>query len=60
MKPEIYNRNVDTRNELLANFLVEDGRIKKRDDQLRRTKPGPGTGFAKRFEDDGGIFVHLW
>jgi hypothetical protein len=37
MKGEIYKRNVDTRDELLAGILDATASIEKRDDELRRT-----------------------
>jgi hypothetical protein len=37
MKSEGYKRKVDTRDELLASTLDAAARIKKREDQLRRT-----------------------
>jgi hypothetical protein len=37
MKGEIYKRNVDTRDELLAGILDATASIQKREDELRRT-----------------------
>jgi hypothetical protein len=37
MKSEVYKRRVDTWNELFARILYAAARIKKREDQLRRT-----------------------
>jgi hypothetical protein len=59
MKREVYKRNVDTRDELLARILDAAARIKEREDQLRRTKRDLRTRTAKCIEVDGGIFEHL-
>jgi hypothetical protein len=59
MKSEVYNRKVDTRDELLARILDAAARIKKREDQLRRTTRDLRTRVAKGSEVDGGIFEHL-
>jgi uncharacterized protein YodC (DUF2158 family) len=37
MKGEIYKRNADTRDELLAGILDATASIQKREDELRRT-----------------------
>jgi hypothetical protein len=37
MKSEVYKRNVDTADELLASILDVAGCIKRREDQMRRT-----------------------
>jgi hypothetical protein len=37
MKSEVYKRNVDTRDELLARMLDAAACVKRREDQLRRT-----------------------
>ena len=56
---EVYKRKVDTPDELLACILDAAARIKKGEDQLRRTKRDLRTPVAKCTEDDGGIFEHL-
>ena len=50
---------MDTRDELFARILYAAGRIKKREDQLRRTTRDLRTQTAKGTEADGGIFKHL-
>ena len=45
--------------ELLAHILDAAARIKKSEDQLRRTTRDLRTRFAKCTEVDGGIFEHL-
>ena len=55
MKSEVYKRKVDTSDELLARILVAAARIKKREDQLRRTTRDLRTRFARCIEVDGGI-----
>ena len=47
MKSEVYKRKVDTRDELLARILDAAARIKKSEDQLRRTKHDIRTRVAK-------------
>jgi len=47
MKSEIYKRNVNTADELVARILDAAACIKKREDQLRRTTHGLRTGVAK-------------
>jgi hypothetical protein len=59
MKSEVYQRKVDTREELLARILDASARIKKREDQLRRTTHDLGTRVAKGIEVDGGILEYL-
>jgi len=59
MKSEVYKRRVDTRNELFARILDAAARIKKREDQLRRTTRDLQTRGAKCTEVDGGIFERL-
>jgi hypothetical protein len=56
MKSEVYKRNEDTRNEFLAHILEAAARIKKREDQLRRTTRDIRTRFAKCNEADSEIF----
>jgi hypothetical protein len=59
MKCEIYERKVDTRDELLAGTLDAAASTKKHEDQLRRKTRDLRTRLAKCFEFDGGIFGHL-
>jgi len=59
MKSELYKREVDTRDELLARILDAAARMKKRTDHLRRIKRDRCTRVAKCIEADGGIYVHL-
>jgi hypothetical protein len=59
MKSEIYERKVDTRDELLAGSLDAAARTKKREVQLRRTTRDLLTRVAKCVEVDGGILEHL-
>jgi hypothetical protein len=59
MKSEVYKRKVDTRDELLARSLDAAARIKKREDQLRRTTRDLCTRVAKCTEAGGGIFGNL-
>jgi hypothetical protein len=47
MKSEVYKRNVDTRDGLLARILDAAARIKTREDQLRRTTRDLRTRIAK-------------
>jgi hypothetical protein len=47
LKSEVYKRNVDTADELLASILDAAGCIKKREDQLRRTARHLDTAVAK-------------
>jgi hypothetical protein len=55
MKSEVYKTKVDTRDELLARILDAVPRIKKREDQLRRTTRDQRTRVAKCTEVGGGI-----
>jgi hypothetical protein len=55
MKSDVYKRKVDTWYELLARILDAATRIKKREDQLRRTIRDLRTRVAKCVEVDGGI-----
>jgi hypothetical protein len=50
-------KKVDTRDELLARILHVVARIKKREDQCRRTTRNLRTRIAKRTEVGGDIFV---
>jgi hypothetical protein len=52
MKGEIYKRNVDTRDELLAGILDATASIQKPEDELRRTARDLRTRVAKCTEDD--------
>jgi hypothetical protein len=56
MKSEIYKRNLDTPDELLTRIFDAGFRIRKRENQLRRTTPDLHTRFAKCIEVDGRIF----
>ena len=59
MNSEVYERKVDTPDELLARILDAAASIKKREDQLRRTTRDLRTRVAKCTEVDGGIFERL-
>jgi len=59
MKGEVYKRKVDTTDELLASVLDAAARVKKREDQVRRSKCDLRSRVAKCAEADGGIFEHL-
>jgi hypothetical protein len=59
MKSKVFERNVDTRDELLARILDAASHIKEREVQLRRTIRDLRTRVAKFTEVDGGIFEHL-
>jgi len=56
MKGEVYKRKVDIRDELLALILDAAARIKKREDQLRKTTRDLRIGVAKCIEVENGIF----
>jgi hypothetical protein len=56
---DVYKRKVDKQNELLARILHAAARIKKHEDQLRRTTRDLRTRVAKCTEVDGGILEHL-
>jgi len=58
MKIEVYKIKMDTRNELPAGIMGAAARIKKREDQLRRTTRDLHTRFAKCTEFHGGIFEY--
>jgi hypothetical protein len=58
MKSEVYKKNVETRDEVLARILDSAARIKKLEDQLRRTTRDLRTRVAKCIEVDVGIFEH--
>jgi hypothetical protein len=59
MKSEIYEWKVDTRDKFFARMLDAAARIKKREDQLRRTTRDLRTRVAKCIEVDGGIFEYF-
>jgi len=59
VKSEVSIINIDQADELLARILDAAGRIKEREDQLRRTTRDLRTRVAKSTEADGGIFKHL-
>jgi hypothetical protein len=56
MKNEVYKGKMDTRDELLARILDAAARIKKREDQIRRTTRDLRTRVVKCTEVDGGGF----
>ena len=61
MEREVYKINVDTPDELLTRILDAAVRIKKRQDQLRRTTRDLRTRVAKCIDVDVGIFEQsLW
>jgi hypothetical protein len=60
MNREVCKINVDIRDGLLARIFKAAARIKKREDQLRRTTRDLSTGVAKCNEFGGGIFEHLF
>jgi hypothetical protein len=60
MKSEPDKRRVGTPDELLAGIFYAVARMKKREDQLRRTTRDLYTRAAKCIEVDGGIFEQLF
>jgi hypothetical protein len=58
VKSEVYKRQVDAPDELLARILGAAARVKKREDQLSRTTRDLRTRVAKCTQVDGGIFEH--
>ena len=60
MKIEVYKRNVDTLDELLVRILDAAARIKKREDQLRRTTRDLRTRVVKCTEVYGGMLEQLF
>jgi hypothetical protein len=58
MKSEVYERKVDTRDELLSVILDSAARIKEHEDQIGQTRD-LRTRAAKNTDGDGGIFEHL-
>jgi hypothetical protein len=59
MKSKVFERNVDTRDQLIARILNAAFHIKEREVQLRRTILSLRTRVVKFTEADGGIFEHL-
>jgi len=59
MKGEVYKRNSDTRDELLARILDVAAHINKCENQLRRTTRDFRTWVTMCIEAGGGIFEHL-
>ena len=59
MKSEIYERNVDTRDELLVRVLDAPARTKKRENQLRQATRDLVTRVAKFVYVGGGILDYL-
>jgi hypothetical protein len=53
---EVYERNLDTRDELLPRILDAAALVTKSEDQLRRKTHGLRTRVAKCVEVGGGIF----
>ena len=51
---------MDTRDELLCRNVDAAARMKKREDQLRRTTHDLRTRVAKCTEADGGFFEHVF
>ena len=60
MKSEVYNRNVDTRDELLARTLDAAAPTDQRQDHVRRTARDLRTRVAKCTEFGGGIYERLF
>ena len=59
MKSEVYKRQVITQDKLFARILDAAARIKRHEDQLRRTTRDLHTRVAKWTEVGGGILEHL-
>jgi len=59
LNSEVYKRKVDTRHDLIAHILDAAARIKKREDQVRRTTRVRRIRVAHCFEYGGGIFQRL-
>ena len=57
---QVYKRNVDTRDELLARILDDAAHIDRRADQLKRNIHDLRTQFAQPIMADSGIFEHLF
>ena len=60
MKSEGHRRKEDTRDQLLADIRNAAVRIRKREDQLRRTTCDLSTRVAKCTEVDDGIFSNVF
>ena len=60
MKSKVNNRNVSTRDEFVPCILDVTARIKKGEDQLRRTTRGLRTRVTKCTVADGGIFEYFF
>jgi len=60
MNSKVNKTNVDTQDELLAVILDAAARIKKREDEFRRTTRHFHTRVAKGIDDDGGIYIYLF
>jgi len=58
LKSEVYKRKVDTRHDFIARILDAAARVKKREDQVRRTTRDLRIRVAKCVEIGGGIFEH--
>ena len=58
MKSEVYKRKADRQEELLSRNMVAADRMKKREDQLRRTTRDLRRRVAKGTEVDG-VFEHV-
>jgi hypothetical protein len=56
---EVYKRKLDTREDLIARNLDKAARMKKREDELKRTTRDLHTRVSKCMEVGGGIFEHL-
>ena len=56
---EVYKRNLAARDELLSRILDAAARVKKRKDQLRRTRRDLRPRSAQCTDVDGAIFEHL-
>ena len=59
LRREVYERKVNTRDELLAPISAAAASITNREDQLRRRTRDLRTRVAKYIEVDGGICEHL-
>jgi len=60
MKSEFHNKNVNTRDELIARIMNSAALIKQeRQDDLRRATCTIAKRVEKCIEVDGGIFLHL-
>ena len=57
-RAKVFKRKIDKQKEWLAHILDAASRIKKREDQLRRTTRS-FTRVAKCIEVDGGVFKHV-